>query len=115
MLLFIHGGGWISGTRREFCRPLFSEFLRRGFVVATIDYRLLPESDFRTGQLEDIRDSEHWLKVTLPTVLQEKYPGLQVDTSSVIVCGASAGSHLATFTVRSALSSLRAILCNQKT
>lgn len=62
VLVFIHGGGWIGGHRTEYCRPLFEEFLSRGFVVVSVDYRLLPESEFIHGQLEDIRDVETWIR-----------------------------------------------------
>lgn len=104
IMLFIHGGGWIKGTRRELSRPLLYEFLRRGFIVVSIDYRLLPESDFLTGQLEDIRDAEGWLREKLPIVLLEREPGVLVDSDSIVVCGGSAGAHLAAFTVNTSFS-----------
>lgn len=56
VMLFIHGGAWIGGNRQEFSRPVFEEFLSHGFVVVSTDYRLVPESSFVNGQLEDIRD-----------------------------------------------------------
>ncbi len=42
-ILFIHGGALINGTRDA--RPgTFERYLSRGFVVASIDYRLAPET-----------------------------------------------------------------------
>ncbi|KAH8811042.1 Alpha/Beta hydrolase protein [Xylogone sp. PMI_703] len=98
ILLNIHGGGWISGIRSNWCRPLIYEFLQRGFVVASIDYRLVPESDFVTEQLEDIRDTEIWLKNVLPDILKRDGGSVEVDTESIVVSGESAGSLLAAFT-----------------
>lgn len=51
VLLFIHGGAWISRRRQEYCRPLFEELLAHRFIVESTDYRLLPESSFVHGQL----------------------------------------------------------------
>ncbi|KAB8269029.1 hypothetical protein BDV30DRAFT_251775 [Aspergillus minisclerotigenes] len=42
-VLFLHGGGWIGEDRTEYCRPLFDEFLARQYLVASANYRLLPE------------------------------------------------------------------------
>src|SRR5437762_2411763 len=39
-VIFIHGGGWVQGTKEasmdRFCVP----FLEHGFVVANVEYRL---------------------------------------------------------------------------
>ncbi|KAH8688609.1 hypothetical protein BGW36DRAFT_268369, partial [Talaromyces proteolyticus] len=39
IMLYIHAGGWTGGSRANFSTPLFMEFLKRGFVVVSIDYR----------------------------------------------------------------------------
>lgn len=96
--LFIHGGAWIGGSKTEYCRPLFNEFLSRGCLVASAEYRLLPESSFVSGQLEDIRDLEPWLRQQLPRLL-EKDGSTTIQVKDVIVIGASAGAHLALLTV----------------
>lgn len=57
-MLFIHGGSWTGGDRFDHSRPLFQNFLAMGFIVTSMDYRLLPETSL-SGQLEDIRDVEH--------------------------------------------------------
>lgn len=92
ILLFIHGGGWIGGNRTDYSRPMFHEFLALGFVVVSMDYRLLPESTFAEQQ-EDIRDIEPWLKTQLPIELERT--AYKVDTSKIVVAAASAGAHLA--------------------
>ncbi|KAH8674371.1 Alpha/Beta hydrolase protein [Tricladium varicosporioides] len=95
VMLFIHGGGWSSGSRSDYCRPLFKHFLSLGFIVTSMDYRLLPETSL-AGQLEDVRDVESWLRYSLPVIFTG--PGLVVDGDKIIVVGASAGAHLALLT-----------------
>lgn len=99
ILLHIHGGAWIGGVRTKYCQPLLYEFLQRGFVVASTDYRLLPESDFRKDQLDDIASAETWLRETLPVVLKERGLDVEVDSDSIVVAGGSAGALLTAFTV----------------
>lgn len=96
-VLFLHGGGWIGGNRTEYCRPLFNEFLTRNYVVASANYRLLPESDFVPGQLEDIRDLSKWMREALSDHLSQD--GFRTSIGDIIVAGASAGALLALLTV----------------
>jgi hypothetical protein len=98
VLLFIHGGGWIGGHRKEYCRPLFEDFLQRRFIVVSTDYRLLPESEFVQGQLEDIRDLGNWVRNDLSVRLEQE-EDVRVEIGKVVVAGASAGALLALLTV----------------
>lgn len=102
VMVFIHGGGWTGGTRVDYSRPLFKRFLDLGFVIASVDYRLLPETDFK-GQLKDIRDVEPWIRNKLAQEIKDQT--IEVDVSKVLVCGASAGAHLALLTVSFSLTS----------
>ena len=95
-MLFIHGAGWTGGNRSDYCRPLFQHFLSLGFIVASMDFRLLPETPF-AGQMEDVRDVEVWLRHILPSQLHREGVDLTVD--NIVVVGASAGAHLALLTV----------------
>ncbi|KUJ11618.1 alpha/beta-hydrolase [Mollisia scopiformis] len=95
IMLYIHGGGWIASNKTDYSRPLFHKFLALGFVIVSMDYRLLPETTF-DGQLEDIRDVESWLKNNLPLELEEI--NFKVATDKIVVAGASAGAHLALLT-----------------
>lgn len=96
ILLFIHGGGWIASNRTDYSRPMFHQFLSLGFVIVSMDYRLLPETTFE-GQLEDVRDIESWIKNRLPSELEES--NFAVNTDKIVVAGGSAGAHLALLTV----------------
>lgn len=97
VMLFIHGGAWIGGNRQEFSRPVFEEFLSHEFVIVSTDYRLVPESSFVNGQLEDIRDVETWIKTEMPSKLKDH--GFDVQTEQIVVVGGSAGALLALLTV----------------
>jgi acetyl esterase/lipase len=84
-LLMIHGGGWSMGTEKKFA--MFAAYAAsRGYVVACIAYRLLPEYEIEDC-IEDCWTALKWLKENAA-----KYGG---DASRVGVTGGSAGGHLA--------------------
>ncbi len=93
-VLFIHGGAWLGGDSEDYSRPLLQYFLDLGCVVSSMNYRLLPETS-GSGQREDIRDVEPWLRDALPLM----FPNLRIDRRHIIVVGASAGGRLALLTV----------------
>lgn len=99
--LFIHGGGWMAGIRNDCPKPIIHEFLTKGFAFVAIDYRLLPEVDFITGQLDDVAFAEIWIREKLQSCLQDRGVNVTVDTDAIVVLGGSAGSHLASLTVSS--------------
>ena len=96
LFLFLHGGGWIGGSRSEISRPLLHELLSQGFVVTSADYRLLPEATLKQ-QFDDVRATEHWVRSKLPELLAAQ--GMNIRKDAVIVGGASAGGHLAMMVV----------------
>ncbi len=84
-MVLIHGGGWILGTRYQqawYCR----QFARHGYVVMTIDYRLMPKCAF-PDCLHDCKAAVRWLRLNA-----QRY---QVDPDRIVTFGASAGGHLA--------------------
>lgn len=88
LIVLIHGGGWSGGSRNE---PIFVglalEWAQRGYVVASIDYRLSREAPFPAA-VEDCKTAVRWLK----TYADE----FKLDPKRVAVWGHSAGAHLAT-------------------
>lgn len=86
LLLMIHGGGFVFGSRRDISKGKIDYFLNQGIHVATIDYRLSPESDF-SDTLDDVEDAIDWIKVHI------KQTGLSV--TRLFVMGYSAGGFLA--------------------
>ncbi len=83
-LIFIHGGGWKSGKRQDY-RVYTSYFATRGYVAATIDYRLVPEGRI-DEQLSDCQAAIGWMRTNAVS--------LGVDPGRLVVVGGSAGGHL---------------------
>jgi len=86
LIVFFHGGGFVLcdlETHDGFCRSLANA---SGFAVASVDYRLAPESRF-PGPLEDC----YAALVDLVSRAEE----LGYDAGRVAVCGDSAGGNLA--------------------
>lgn len=84
-MVLIHGGGWILGTRYQqawYCR----QFARNGYVVMTIDYRLMPKYAF-PDCLHDCKAAVRWLR--------QNAARYRVDPDRIVAFGASAGGHLA--------------------
>ncbi len=84
-VVFIHGGGMRSGSRRD-GRSLMVEMANRGFVSASIDYRLMNQGVF-PKPFHDCQEAIRYLKSH-----SEEF-GLDPDRMGV--WGHSAGAHLA--------------------
>lgn len=86
LIVYFHGGGWVScdiETHDSFCRALCR---LSDAVVASVDYRLGPESPFPAAP-EDCYAATRWLS--------EHAAILHVDPDSIVVAGDSAGGNLA--------------------
>jgi acetyl esterase len=93
MLVFFHGGGWISGSiesHDRFCRA-FAE--RLGTVVVSVGYRLAPEHRFPAA-VQDAWLATKWLS--------DDPESLGGAVSGLVVGGDSAGGTLATVVARRA-------------
>ncbi|MET8764670.1 alpha/beta hydrolase [Lentzea sp. NPDC004782] len=89
-LVYIHGGGFVSGdidTTDTFCLTYADKL---GIVVVSVDYRLAPETPF-PGPVEDCYAALVWTA--------NKATELGVDPARIGVAGASAGGGLAAGTV----------------
>lgn len=83
LVILFHGGGWRKGHRADML-PLMMDFARRGYVTATVSYRLrrpYPEC------VEDACDAVDWFF--------EHGAEYGYDPDRVAIVGASAGAHLA--------------------
>ena len=84
-VLQIHGGGWISGSKRQ-AALLMSHMAAQGWVCFSVGHRFSPEIVF-PEHLIDIKRALNWIK---------KNSGeYGVDPEFVVVTGGSAGGHLA--------------------
>lgn len=85
LLIWIHGGGWQSGSHNQV--PSFALALRdRGITVASIEYRLTGEAIF-PAQIHDCKGAVRFLRANAATY--------NIDPSRFGVWGSSAGGHLA--------------------
>lgn len=84
-VMMIHGGGWNSGTP-EMQKALAINLAKKGFVTATVEYRLIPEALYPAGE-EDLNDAVIWLHEHAESYLIEK--------DKIAVSGCSAGGQLA--------------------
>ncbi|WP_241489322.1 alpha/beta hydrolase [Leucobacter celer] len=87
VLLFFHGGGWVTGDIESYTPACATMADLTGCVVASVDYRLAPEHPFPAG-LEDC---------TRVTRLLLEDPGRVgvADTDRIVLVGDSAGGNLA--------------------
>ncbi|NSW95885.1 MAG: alpha/beta hydrolase, partial [Bacteroidales bacterium] len=85
LLVFFHGGAWKSGIREDYLVYLV-HFAQRGFVTATVSYRLLNDGLY-PACIEDITDAVSWFFAN-----GEKYG---YDPGRIALIGGSAGAHLA--------------------
>ena len=86
VLLEVHGGAWILGSKNEQGLPLMKYLASRGWVCVTINYRLSPRATF-PDHLIDVKQGIAWVKQHI-----EAYGG---DPDFVVITGGSAGGHLA--------------------
>jgi acetyl esterase/lipase len=85
--MWIHGGALIFGNRGMLPADERERFLRAGYVVVAIDYRLAPETKL-PEILNDVEDAHRWIR--------EKGPALfRIDSDRVVAVGQSAGAYLA--------------------
>lgn len=84
LAVFVHGGGWSAGDKRgiQLGGP---ELLARGYAVASLDYRLAPQSKW-PAQIEDVKCAIRYLRANASA--------LQIDPTRFGAWGSSAGGHL---------------------
>jgi acetyl esterase/lipase len=93
VIFYIHGGAWTFGDKREQGRPMLHEFVGRGWVVVSCNYRLAPRYAW-PAQIEDVTRTLAWIKKNIA-----QHGG---DPTRVVVAGGSAGGHLAALLALSA-------------
>lgn len=94
VVVFLHGGGWLRGSRKVFTPGItaeqsFDRIVAAGFAVAACDYRLSGEAHF-PAQLDDVDAAIAWL--------HEHGDQYGVDASRLVLWGVSAGATIAALT-----------------
>ena len=86
VVVWIHGGALIVGSRSQVPKQILELCTRERFVFVSLDYRLAPE--VKLPQIaEDLQDAFRWLHEQGPKLFH-------ADTSRVVVTGGSAGGFL---------------------
>jgi acetyl esterase/lipase len=87
-VIYIHGGGWVTGSKETSVLSLLP-YLEMGLSVINVEYRLARVS-LAPAAVEDCRLALRWV------FKNAKQYGF--DTTKIIVTGGSAGGHLALMT-----------------
>jgi acetyl esterase/lipase len=85
VMVYIHGGAWMIGEKREQGKPMMYELVARGWVCVAINYRLSPKATW-PAHIVDAKKAVAWVKAHIA-----EHGG---DPSFVAVSGGSAGGHL---------------------
>ena len=85
VLLQIHGGGWMIGTKDQQGLPLMNHLAARGWVCVAPNYRLAPKTKMG-GIVADVEAALAWTREHAA-----EYGG---DPDNIVITGGSAGGHL---------------------
>ena len=85
LVIYIHGGGWISGSRTPIPAGI-SALCSRGYAVASLDYRLSDQAVW-PAQIQDVKGAVRWLRARAATY--------NLDPDRFAAWGWSAGGQLA--------------------
>lgn len=85
VLLQVHGGAWIIGSKKEQAKPLMYHMSQRGWLCVSINYRLSPKHAF-PAHIIDVKKAIAWVKENI-----KEYGG---DPNFIAITGGSAGGHL---------------------
>jgi len=85
LVVFVHGGGWISGDKRENTMPGVFKLPSQGYAVACVEYRLAPQVTW-PAPLFDVRAAIRWLRA--------HGSDYHLKTDKIVAWGNSAGGHI---------------------
>jgi len=89
-ILWLHGGALIFGDRETLSPDQLERYLKAGYTVISVDYRLAPETKL-TEIIEDLQDAYRWVRVRGSSLFR-------IDPERIAVIGHSAGGYLALMT-----------------
>lgn len=92
-LLYVHGGSWRGGNRRQQGRPLLHRLASSGWVAVSASYPLAPAATF-PDQLVGLKRALRWMRTD--------GVALGIDPDFIAISGGSAGGHLAALTALTA-------------
>lgn len=83
-IVWVHGGGWVSGDKNEIDNYL-KILAGRGFTTVGVDYSIAPEAQYPTP-LHEVNDALQYI--------QQHAQRLHIDPERIILAGDSAGSQI---------------------
>jgi len=83
-IVLFHGGGWAAGNKNQHNEQVH-DFVRKGYVSATVHYRFAPKYIF-PAQIEDVKCAIRYLRANA-----DRYG---IDKGRIGAVGFSAGAHL---------------------
>lgn len=86
-VVLVHGGGFRAGSRESYL-PVAARLAQRGYVAATVSYRLAPRHQFPAA-VEDVKAAVRFLRANASR--------FGIDPDRIGAMGGSAGGHLVLF------------------
>ena len=86
VVVYLHGGGWVLGRLADYDAILDAMATRSGCLIASIEYRMAPESKFPVP-VEDCYAALTWVA--------EQAAELGIDPARIAIAGDSSGGNLA--------------------
>jgi acetyl esterase/lipase len=83
--LYVHGGGMTAGDKSNLSPAFLGALTAGGYAVASIDYRLAPQSRF-PAQIEDVKCAIRYLRA--------RAPEYGLDRNAIFAFGTSVGGQL---------------------
>ena len=103
VLGYVHGGGWIKGSREKIYN-LDAFATKRGWMLVSVQYTPVPRTNI-DGQVRDIVRQINWVRNNI-----SRYGG---DKRKIVIMGHSAGSHLVSLIAAKRLGGpLRGVIAN---
>lgn len=86
LIIYVHGGGWTLGSKRECSLDAIIDALNYGYAIISVDYRLVPQVIFPEF-LYDVKTAVRWARANAAQY--------GFDPERFAVMGDSAGGNLA--------------------
>lgn len=85
-LLYVHGGAWVIGNKRQQGLVTIHHLAQRGWTCVTMNYRLSPRATW-PDHINDVKRAIKWIR--------ENGAEHGADPDFLVIAGGSAGAHLA--------------------